>query len=87
MRQREIVVEHLLQAAQQAATANMPNKILFVENLPEGTNEAMLTMLFQQFPGFVEVRGEGVSLCCLLLLQLGNILVDVQGRWLLARPG
>lgn len=36
----------------------MPNKILFVENLPEGTNEAMLSMLFQQFPGFKEVGGK-----------------------------
>jgi len=33
-----------------------PNKILFVENLPEQTNEMMLSMLFQQFPGFKEVR-------------------------------
>lgn len=33
-----------------------PNKILFVQDLPEATNEAMLGMLFQQFPGFKEVR-------------------------------
>jgi len=33
-----------------------PNKILFVENLPEGTTELMLQMLFQQFPKFKEVR-------------------------------
>lgn len=33
-----------------------PNKLLFVQNLPEATNEAMLSMLFQQFPGFKEVR-------------------------------
>jgi len=33
-----------------------PNKILFVENLPEQVNEMMLSMLFQQFPGFKEVR-------------------------------
>lgn len=45
-----------MQVAVQATTANMPNKILFVENLPNGTNEAMLSMLFQQFPGFKEVR-------------------------------
>ncbi|GAB4817686.1 hypothetical protein N2152v2_004732 [Parachlorella kessleri] len=60
-------VPSVAQAAQQAATANMPNKILFVENLPEGTNEAMLTMLFQQFPGFVEVRmvpqKPGIAFC------------------------
>jgi len=33
-----------------------PNKILFVENLPEGCTDLMLSMLFQQFPGFKEVR-------------------------------
>lgn len=35
---------------------NQPNQILFVENLPEAVNEMMLSMLFQQFPGFKEVR-------------------------------
>lgn len=33
-----------------------PNKILFIQNLPEATDERMLSMLFQQFPGFREVR-------------------------------
>jgi len=33
-----------------------PNNIVFVENLPEQVNEMMLSMLFQQFPGFKEVR-------------------------------
>jgi len=33
-----------------------PNKILFVENLPEETTNMMLSMLFQQFPGYQEVR-------------------------------
>ncbi|XP_074595960.1 U1 small nuclear ribonucleoprotein A snf [Brevipalpus obovatus] len=33
-----------------------PNNILFVTNLPEETNEVMLTMLFNQFTGFKEVR-------------------------------
>ena len=33
-----------------------PNKILFVQNLPSATNDQMLGMLFQQFPGFKEVR-------------------------------
>jgi len=28
-----------------------PNSILFLENLPEATSEAMLGVLFQQFPG------------------------------------
>ncbi|KAJ7551803.1 hypothetical protein O6H91_06G029200 [Diphasiastrum complanatum] len=33
-----------------------PNSILFVQNLPHETNSMMLQMLFQQFPGFKEVR-------------------------------
>lgn len=33
-----------------------PNKTLFVENLPEATTDAMLAMLFQQFPGYEETR-------------------------------
>lgn len=33
-----------------------PNNILFLTNLPEETNEGMLAMLFNQFPGFKEVR-------------------------------
>lgn len=33
-----------------------PNKILFLTSLPEETNEAMLTILFNQFSGFKEVR-------------------------------
>ena len=41
--------------AAQPAVA-LPNPILFVENLPEQVNEMMLSMLFQQFPGFKEVR-------------------------------
>uniref|UniRef100_A0A2K5QND2 RRM domain-containing protein n=1 Tax=Cebus imitator TaxID=2715852 RepID=A0A2K5QND2_CEBIM len=33
-----------------------PNYILFLNNLPEETKEMMLSMLFNQFPGFKEVR-------------------------------
>lgn len=33
-----------------------PNKILFLTRLPDETNEAMLTILFNQFPGYKEVR-------------------------------
>lgn len=33
-----------------------PNKILFAQNLPEATTGQMLAMLFQQYPGFHEVR-------------------------------
>ncbi|XP_065093502.1 U1 small nuclear ribonucleoprotein A [Ochlerotatus camptorhynchus] len=43
--------------ASNSATAEQPpNQILFLTNLPEETNEMMLSMLFNQFPGFKEVR-------------------------------
>lgn len=42
--------------AQDGKTDVPPNEILFVTNLPEETNEMMLSMLFNQFPGFKEVR-------------------------------
>jgi U2 small nuclear ribonucleoprotein B'' len=38
-------------AAAPASEVGEPNSILFLENLPEATNEAMLGVLFQQFPG------------------------------------
>jgi len=34
----------------------LPNKTLFVQNLPEDCTDIMLINLFQQFPGFSEVR-------------------------------
>lgn len=43
-------------AVQSANQEQPPNQILFLTNLPEETNEMMLSMLFQQFPGFKEVR-------------------------------
>ena len=42
--------------AHQEVVDQEPNNILFLTNLPEETNEAMLTLLFNQFPGFKEVR-------------------------------
>ncbi|XP_065191845.1 U2 small nuclear ribonucleoprotein B''-like [Sycon ciliatum] len=46
--------------AQQVAPAQpaveLPNKILFITQLPEEANEMMVKMLFQQYPGFKEVR-------------------------------
>ena len=33
-----------------------PNKILFVQHLPQETTPMMLQMLFCQYPGFKEVR-------------------------------
>lgn len=43
-------------AAPSAIPEQPPNQILFLTNLPEETNEMMLSMLFNQFPGFKEVR-------------------------------
>ncbi|XP_073497601.1 U1 small nuclear ribonucleoprotein A [Phyllobates terribilis] len=43
-------------APMQQLSENPPNHILFLTNLPEETNELMLSMLFNQFPGFKEVR-------------------------------
>jgi len=43
-------------AAPAAPAVALPNQILFIENLPDQVNEMMLSMLFQQFPGFKEVR-------------------------------
>ncbi|XP_062568606.1 U1 small nuclear ribonucleoprotein A-like [Saccostrea cucullata] len=43
-------------AAPTAIPEQPPNQILFLTNLPEETNEMMLSMLFNQFPGFKEVR-------------------------------
>nr|XP_033811211.1 U1 small nuclear ribonucleoprotein A [Geotrypetes seraphini]XP_033811212.1 U1 small nuclear ribonucleoprotein A [Geotrypetes seraphini] len=44
------------QMAPSQISENPPNHILFLTNLPEETNELMLSMLFNQFPGFKEVR-------------------------------
>ncbi len=38
-------------AQQPGAGLEPPNKILFVQGLPPATNDSMLGMLFQQFPG------------------------------------
>jgi hypothetical protein len=39
-----------------------PNKTLFVQGLPEATTDAMLQMLFAQFPGFKEVCVRGLRI-------------------------
>ncbi|XP_074570013.1 U2 small nuclear ribonucleoprotein B''-like [Curcuma longa] len=36
--------------------AAAPNNILFIENLPHETTKMVLEILFQQYPGFSEVR-------------------------------
>ncbi|XP_058805493.1 U1 small nuclear ribonucleoprotein A [Phymastichus coffea] len=42
--------------ANSAVPEQPPNQILFLTNLPDETSEMMLSMLFNQFPGFKEVR-------------------------------
>ena len=42
--------------AQMGVDAEPPHNILFVQNLPPQANTAMIQMLFEQFPGFKEVR-------------------------------
>lgn len=48
-------------ASAAAGAANAPNKILFVQNLPETSNEAMLGMLFQVGRFWGRGMGRGVS--------------------------
>jgi len=43
-------------AGSTTATPELPNQILFLSNLPDETTEMMLSMLFQQFKGYKEVR-------------------------------
>lgn len=40
----------------QALPPALPNRVLFVENLPNKTTDVMLSTLFQQFPGYREAR-------------------------------
>ncbi|XP_022154903.1 U2 small nuclear ribonucleoprotein B'' 2-like [Momordica charantia] len=42
--------------ANPSAPEAAPNNILFIENLPHETSSMMLQVLFQQYPGFREVR-------------------------------
>jgi hypothetical protein len=51
-----------------------PNKILFAQNLPEASTSQMLTLLFNQYPGFIEVRGR------LLLLLVLRWYCSVEAR-------
>uniref|UniRef100_H2TDM9 Small nuclear ribonucleoprotein polypeptide B2 n=1 Tax=Takifugu rubripes TaxID=31033 RepID=H2TDM9_TAKRU len=50
------VVSEVQMCVKKSVPDNPPNYILFLTNLPEETNEMMLSMLFNQFPGFKEVR-------------------------------
>ncbi|XP_042469092.1 U2 small nuclear ribonucleoprotein B''-like isoform X2 [Zingiber officinale] len=48
------VPRHAKPGSQEPAAA--PNNILFIENLPHETTKMVLEILFQQYPGFSEVR-------------------------------
>lgn len=51
---------HLTHAYQRPAGSSshreLPNKILFVTNLPDGSSEDMVKVLFGRYPGYREVR-------------------------------
>jgi RNA recognition motif-containing protein len=34
----------------------LPNKVLYLQNLPDGVTEQQLLDVFKKFPGFVEIR-------------------------------
>ncbi|KAK2566415.1 U2 small nuclear ribonucleoprotein B'' [Acropora cervicornis] len=57
-REKRKTPEQVIPAAVQPAVVvpELPNSILFLTNLPNETTELMLSMLFNQFPGFKEVR-------------------------------
>lgn len=65
------------EAAAPADGGGDPNNILFLENLPEATNEAMLGVLFQQFPG--EWRNQRRPASELTGLTPGVVQCRVQG--------
>jgi U2 small nuclear ribonucleoprotein B'' len=61
-----------------------PNKVLFVQNLPEDCSDLMLQPLFQAYPGFKEVRlvpgGKGMAFVEFANeLDSGRAMVDLQG--------
>ncbi|CAB0031541.1 unnamed protein product [Trichogramma brassicae] len=47
---------HMGMPGNNAVPEQPPNQILFLTNLPDETSSIMLSMLFNQFPGFKEVR-------------------------------
>eukprot|EP00301_Raphidiophrys_heterophryoidea_P014779 c23240_g1_i1.p1 GENE.c23240_g1_i1~~c23240_g1_i1.p1 ORF type:complete len:264 (-),score=71.06 c23240_g1_i1:93-839(-) len=53
----ELYMQHKPQHQQALPnTPALPTNVLFIENLPEQCNEMMLSMLFNQFPGYKESR-------------------------------
>lgn len=55
------------QAGVSATGEAPPNNILFVENLPEATTSNMLSLLFNQYPGYKEARPRAASKAVLLM--------------------
>ena len=66
-------------AAGQGVDNAPPNQILFLTNLPPETNEMMLSMLFNQFPGFKEVRQQSAGLKMFFSLIISQVRL-VPGR-------
>jgi hypothetical protein len=62
-----------------APDQSAPNKILFVQNLPDATTSQMLGMLFAQFPGYKEVSGRGGCCCWCTWVALHTILLVHMG--------
>ena len=56
LRTRLHCVQATFRHANPSAPEATPNNILFIENLPHETSSMMLQVLFQQYPGFREVR-------------------------------
>ena len=52
----EIDEEDQAQNSTSATSSNPPNRILFIQNLPQSATDQMLSMLFSQYPGFKEIR-------------------------------
>lgn len=53
---QEIMHKDVLEEEKEIEKTSEPNKILFVENLPNDASEGMLTVLFQSHIGFKQVR-------------------------------
>ena len=77
-------------AANAADTSAPPNKILFVQGLPEDASESQLSMLFGQFPGYA-LRLIALACRCLCaqrrILGIASLLRYKETRMVAAKPG
>ena len=65
--------------------SQIPNHILLLVNLPEDVTEPMLRVLFEQFPGFIEVRGHREMPVCAHRLALICLFASHQVRMIPSR--